>query len=212
MESPTIAHNTTQTVMPATLTPPLDATTPPRMAAVSPGKTNPSITEASAATRTPTRRYASHPWRERSGWRSLLITARGLRRVVVRRNGAVDRRRRLSVDGAQRRLARVELAPAVLDPIHVLAAPHEVGQDVRLTLRAGEHPAVTDRHPDHGGAGDGGELERRVSGRDAIETSPLVEDRNLLGRQVAHLAPLVDAHEHAADRQCLGHGAEDRKS
>ena len=48
-----MAHSTTVTTMPARLTPPVDASTPPRMAAVSPGKTKPSMIDASAATKKP---------------------------------------------------------------------------------------------------------------------------------------------------------------
>ena len=50
-----MAHTITVAVIPASVTPPLEASTPPRMAAVSPGKTKPSMTAASANTRRPTR-------------------------------------------------------------------------------------------------------------------------------------------------------------
>ncbi len=49
-----MAHTTTTVTMPARFTPPLEARTPPRMAAVSPGKTKPSSTAASAKTSSPT--------------------------------------------------------------------------------------------------------------------------------------------------------------
>ena len=39
----------------------------------------------------------------------------------------------------------------------------------------------------------GRELERGAPGRDAVEAAPLVEDRDLLGHEVAHLAALVHA-------------------
>ena len=51
-----MAHRTTHDEMPVRETPPFEASTPPRMAAVSPGKTKPSKMAASAKTSTPTSR------------------------------------------------------------------------------------------------------------------------------------------------------------
>ena len=48
-----MAHSTTVMTMPLRLTPPREASTPPRMAAVSPGNTKPSITASSAKTSRP---------------------------------------------------------------------------------------------------------------------------------------------------------------
>ena len=49
-----MAHTTTTATMAVEVTPPLEASTPPRMAAVSPGKTKPSMIAASAKTSRPT--------------------------------------------------------------------------------------------------------------------------------------------------------------
>src|SRR6202035_627591 len=118
-----MAQTTTTARMASRFTPPLQASTPPRMAAVSPGKTKPSITAASAKTRRPTRVYAGHPCSESSGWRRRLITPRDP-----------------LVHGAQRVLARGELTPAVVHLRHEGLALDEMREDVRLPLGPGQHP------------------------------------------------------------------------
>ncbi len=110
-----------------------------------------------------------------------------------------------SVDGAQRVLAWGELAPAVLDLRHELLAPDEMREDVGLALGPGQHPAVARRAPRAPVRG------RWTANSSAVRPGVMRSKHPhslrigiCLGHQVAHLAALVHAHEHAADRHASG--------
>jgi hypothetical protein len=81
MESPMIAPETAAAITVHSATVPRDAATPPRMTAISPGKTNPTNAEASSAGKANTSARTSHPGSDRM--RSVKPAARATVAITV---------------------------------------------------------------------------------------------------------------------------------
>ena len=205
-----MAQRTTVTMIPASVTPPLEASTPPRMAAVSPGKTKPNIISG----------FGEH---EEADQRIGLPTAQREERLEDFVDHAAPTRRRRpaarwrspaigrtcgSVDGAQRVLAWGELAPPVHHLAHEVLAPSEVGEDVGLALGPGQHPAVATGHPLHGAAAMAANSSAACPGVMRSKQPHSLRMGICWATKARTSAALVERHQHAADGHGLAHGAD----